>query len=156
VIFFVVALLLVPVVELAVMIQVGQWIGVWETIALLLMVSFIGVWIVKQQGTGAWRRMRTDLAVGRVPGAALVDGGLLLAAGVLFIVPGFVTDALGALLLVPPLRALARGALGRRFRVVASAHTGTSSSTVYDVGPRPSRRPEPRRDRPGSNPELGA
>ncbi len=112
----VVALLVaLPIVELAVLIQVGQWIGVVDTIGLLVLVSLIGVWLVKRAGTGALRRIRADLAVGKVPSDALVDGGLLAGAGVLLIVPGFVTDCFGLLLLVPPVRSGVRWALRSRF-----------------------------------------
>ena len=148
--FLVVAVLLLPFVELAVFIQVSAWIGVWQALALLLMVSFVGAWMVKQQGTGAWWRIREELARGRVPGAKLVDTGLLAGAGFLFLIPGFVTDVFAALLLLPPVRALVRGALGRRFRVVAAVGPTTSAArgrdwgTVYDVesrvrDPRPPR-----------------
>lgn len=154
---FVAALLLLPLAEIAVMIWVGQWLGVWETIALLLMVSFLGAWIVKRQGSGAWRRIREELAVGRVPTAALVDGALILAAGVLFLVPGFLTDVLAVVLLLPPSRALARQWTGRRFRVVATtgaagARPGSRHDDVFDVPSRPSRPPGP----PPARPELDA
>src|SRR5262245_49024278 len=150
VVFVVVAVLLLPFVELAVFIQVSAWIGVWQALALLLMVSFVGAWMVKQQGVSVWWRIREELARGRVPGARLVDTGLLAAAGVLFLVPGFVTDVVAALLLVPPVRALLRGAFGRRFRVTAAVGTPPSSSrrpgtaAVYDVE---SRVRDPRRSR---------
>ncbi|HEX5588066.1 MAG TPA: FxsA family protein [Acidimicrobiia bacterium] len=152
--FIVVALLLLPILEIAVMIQVSHWIGGWETIALVLAVSFFGAWMVKQQGTGQWRRIRAELAIGRVPGPAVVDGALLLAAGVLFLVPGFVTDLLAVLLLVPPVRALVREMLARRYRVVAAVHssgTPTARGDVLDVDSHAHRRDS----RPGTHPELG-
>ena len=155
-IFIIAALLLLPVIELVVMIQVGQWLGGWEMLALLVMCTFTGVWIVKQQGTGAWRRIRTDLAVGRVPGTALIDGGLILAAGVLFIIPGFVTDVVAVLLLLPPVRAIVRNALARRWRVSTSVVTASGvRGDVYDVESHPTR--SSRDDDPGSanRPELG-
>ena len=146
VVFLVVVFVLVPIVELAVIIQVGQWLGVWETIALLLMVSFLGAWLVKQQGTGALRRVRAELAIGRVPAVALVDGMLILAAGLLFLTPGFVTDVLAVLLLIPPVRLVIRRALGRRFRVVASVQP---SGPAGPGGPQPG---PP--SRPAGPPEL--
>ena len=156
-VFLVVAVLLVPVAEIAVMIWVGQWIGVWETIALLLMVSFVGAWIVKRQGAGAWRRIRDDLGVGRIPTATILDGALLLSAGVLFLVPGFLTDIAAVLLLLPPTRALVRGRVGRRVRVSASVggvSPGRSrrGGDAYDVESRPT----PDRPEPGDHqPEVG-
>jgi UPF0716 protein FxsA len=157
VLFLVVGLLLLPVAELAVMIWVGQWLGVWETIALLLMVSFLGAWIVKRQGAGAWRRIRDDLGVGSIPTAAILDGALLLAAGVLFLVPGFLTDLAAIVLLLPPTRALVRGSVGRRVRVSASVRgygPGWSrrSGEPFDVESRPTPQPPDSRD---DRPELG-
>ena len=115
VLLLVVVFLLVPIVELYVLIQVGSAIGALDTVGLLLLVSLVGAWIVKHQGAGAWRRIRDELAMGQLPGASLVDGALIFAAGVLLLVPGFVTDVLGLLLLVPPVRHLTRALLGRRF-----------------------------------------
>jgi UPF0716 protein FxsA len=114
---FVVVFLLIPFVEIYAFVQVAQWIGVLDAIGLLMLVSLIGVFIVWRQGSHAWRRIREELATGRVPGAALVDGGLISAAGVLLIVPGFVTDVVGLLLLVPPVRSGVRGVVRRRFTV---------------------------------------
>ncbi|MET0275213.1 MAG: FxsA family protein [Acidimicrobiia bacterium] len=140
-IFVISGLLLLPIVELVVMIQVGQWLGGFEMLALLVMCTFLGVWIVKHQGVGAWRRIRADLAVGRVPAARLIDGGLILAAGVMFIIPGFVTDLIAVLLLLPPVRALVRNALARRWQVSPVAVTTTTTTTMrgdaLDVDSRP-------------------
>jgi UPF0716 protein FxsA len=119
------ALVIVPI---AVMVKVAEWIGTGQMIALLLSVSIVGAWIVKRQGTGTLRRIRAELNAGLVPGAHLVDGGLLLVAGFLLLVPGFITDVFGLLLLIPPVRTFVRGRLGRRFRTRVVA---------YQVGGRP-------------------
>ena len=102
-------------------------------------------WIVKRQGTGTLRRIRTELNAGRVPGAHLVDGGLLLLAGFLLLLPGFITSAFGLLLLLPPVRAFVRGRLGRRFRPRVVA---------YSVGGRP-RGPSDRTSRSSSESPRG-
>jgi UPF0716 protein FxsA len=107
--------IVVPLVEIAVIIQVGHWLGVLDTIALLLLVSIVGAWLVKRQGIGVLRRIRAELDAGRVPGAALVEGAVVLVAGVLLLTPGFVTDAFGLVLLVPPVRRLVVGRSRRRF-----------------------------------------
>ena len=117
-----------PLVELAVIIQVGQWLGVFETLALLLVLSIGGAWIVKHQGIGVLGRIRREVAAGEVPTASLIDGALIGVAGVLLLAPGFVTDAFGLLLLLPPVRALVRTGLRRRFALRATryspGHTG--------------------------------
>src|SRR5262249_26093199 len=119
---FVALLLAIPIVEIAVMVQVADWIGTGQMLALLISISVVGVWIVKRQGIGVLRRIRAELDAGRIPGAHLVDGGLVLLAGMLLVIPGFVTDSLGILLLLPPVRALVRGWLRRRFRVQVTTY----------------------------------
>jgi UPF0716 protein FxsA len=106
-----------PLVELAVFIQVVHWIGALDAIALMLVVSVVGVLIVRHQGLGVYRRVRAQLSAGTVPGLELVDGLLILIAGLMLIVPGFVTDAVGLLLLLPPTRHIVRRILQRRFSV---------------------------------------
>jgi UPF0716 protein FxsA len=107
--------LAVPVVELAVIIKVGEALGVWDTLALLLLISLVGAWLVRRQGLAVMRSAQEELAQGRMPGVALADGVLVLAAGGLLLVPGFVTDAIGLLLLLPPMRAGVRRWLRRRW-----------------------------------------
>lgn len=101
-------LVVVPLAELAVMIAVAQWIGIWSMIGLLFLVSLLGFVLVKHQGLGVWRRIRAEIREGQVPGAAALDGALVLLAGFLLLVPGFITDALGLLLLVPAVRGVIR------------------------------------------------
>ena len=106
---------LVVIVEVAVMIEVAQRIGVLNTVGLLILVAAVGAVIVKAQGIAALRRAITDVERRQVPGAALADGALLAAAGALLLIPGFVTDAFGLLLLCPPVRAAVRVVLRRRW-----------------------------------------
>jgi UPF0716 protein FxsA len=102
------AFLVVPFVELFVLIQVGQVVGVWWTILLVLVISVLGSWLVRREGWAAWRRVTTRVQSGEVPGAELVDGGLILLAGALLLTPGFVTDLFALFLLLPPSRAVVR------------------------------------------------
>lgn len=142
---FVVILLLVlwPLVEIAVFLQVVQWMGVFDTLALMLVISLGGAWLVKRQGVGTLARMRAELDDGRVPTGPMTDGGLLAVAGFLLLVPGFVTDAFGLLLLLPPVRAGVRKWLGRRFTVRARGRVQRASGYLDIEDPGPSRRQDP-------------
>ena len=108
--------IVVPIVELAVIIQVGQALGVVETLVLMVVVSVVGAWLVKREGIGVWRRAQRQLDTGGVPGRELVDAMLIMLAGALLLTPGFISDCLGILLLLPPVRAGLRGLVIRRLR----------------------------------------
>jgi len=107
--------LVVPFAELAVLIQVGDWLGVADTILLLIGISVTGAWLAKRAGISVLVRMRQQLEMGRVPAAELVDGFLVLLAGALLLTPGFLTDCVALLLLLPPVRATVRRVLRKRF-----------------------------------------
>jgi UPF0716 protein FxsA len=118
--------LVVPFVELYVLIQVGHAIGAPETILLLIAVSVVGAWLVKREGLATLARVRRRVDAGEVPGRELVDGLLILLAGVLLITPGFLSDVAGILLLLPPVRAVIRASvvsvLARRAELSVSRH----------------------------------
>ena len=95
------AFVIVPLIEIFVLIQVGQVIGPWWTIALLVLDSIIGSWLIKREGGRAWRALNEALSSGRMPARELADGGLILVGGTLMLTPGFVTDGLGILLVLP-------------------------------------------------------
>jgi UPF0716 protein FxsA len=119
------AFVVVPLVELYVLIQVGQAIGVIPTLALLLLDSILGAALMRSQGRVAWRRFNQAVAAGRVPAREVLDGVLVIFGGAFLLTPGFVTDVFGVLFLLPPTRALirrllVRGALGRLRFVVAA------------------------------------
>jgi UPF0716 protein FxsA len=103
------------VVELVVIIEVADQLGVLNTIGLLILVSVVGALIVKAQGIAALRRLIGDVEARRVPGTTLADGALLATAGALLLVPGFVTDIPGLLLLIPGVRSVVRRTLRRRW-----------------------------------------
>ncbi|MCW3013678.1 MAG: FxsA family protein [Solirubrobacterales bacterium] len=109
------ALIVVPLVELYVIIQVGQSIGVMWTIALLLADSILGGILMRSQGRLAWRRFTEATAAGRIPAREVLDGALVIFGGAFLLTPGFVTDIFGVALLAPPTRALIRGLILRRF-----------------------------------------
>jgi len=97
----VVAFLLVPVVEIAVIVQVGQWIGVLPTVALLLIESLLGAWLVRREGRRAWDSLRGTVVSGQLPDVALVDAALIVVGGTLLLTPGFVTDIFGFACVLP-------------------------------------------------------
>jgi UPF0716 protein FxsA len=122
----VILFVIVPIAELALIIQVGQAIGVWWTIALLIADSVLGSVLMRSQGRAAWRRFNLAATEGRVPAREVLDGVLVIFGGALLLTPGFISDILGLLLLLPPTRAVARRILVRRFahRMVASVAGG--------------------------------
>jgi UPF0716 protein FxsA len=100
--------LIVPVLEIYVIIQVGQLIGGWPTVALLLAESLLGAWIVRREGRRAWQALTGTFRGGRLPERELSDAGLVLVGGVLLLTPGFVTDAAGFLFVLPFTRPVVR------------------------------------------------
>jgi UPF0716 protein FxsA len=149
-----------PLIELAVFVQFTHWIGALDSLLLLFAVSVGGVFIVRHQGLGVWRRVRAQLSAGTVPAAELVDGLLILIAGLLLIIPGFVTDAVGLLLLVPPVRGFVRGRLRKRYsvrvasRVVKVVNTRGSAGNATTPDPIEVLPPAPRQ-LPPTPPDSG-
>jgi UPF0716 protein FxsA len=143
--------IVVPIAELAVLIQVGQLIGVWWTILLLIADAVLGSWLLRTQTRAAWRRFNEALGQGRVPHREVVDGVLVIFGGVLLLTPGFITDVFGLLFLFPPTRVLLRGLLVRRgaLRMMGSMpmtatppngrfrHPDDVESTAVDIDPDP-------------------
>ncbi len=135
-------LVLWPVVELFVAVKVADAIGLLLTIVLLIASWPAGYWLLRSEGRAAWQRLSAAIAAGRPPGRPVIDGALALVGGVLFLVPGFITDVLGACLLVKPTRAVARRFIERNLPsrlVVRFSGRGPSSdvdSTARDVDPR--------------------
>jgi UPF0716 protein FxsA len=109
--------IVVPLVELFVILQVGQLVGPYWTVAALLAISVAGAALVKREGTRAWSRFRDAIASTRLPAEEVTDGALVLLAGALLLTPGFVTDGVGFLLLLPPTRAVINRALRSRVRL---------------------------------------
>lgn len=103
-----------PILEIYVILQVGEAIGVLPTIALLILDSIVGTWLMRSQGRLVWRRFTAALEEGRPPAREVLDGALVIVGGALQIAPGFVTDAFGLFLVAPPTRAIVRGAIVRR------------------------------------------
>ena len=138
---------IVPLIELLVLIPMGQQIGLWPTIAIVVVTAALGAVLGKRQGLQAWNRIRTDLATGRMPGDSLLDGLAVLLACTLLITPGVLTDITGLLLLTPfarrPLKAWAKSQLTNILQnpnvtVIDVGHFNASRATessVIDITP---------------------
>lgn len=127
------ALLALPIVEIALFIIVGGWIGLWPTLALMILAGLVGVAVIRTQGAQAFERLRAAAAADRDPSRPMAHSALLVLAGLLLVVPGFFTDALGLLLLAPPVR----DALIRRY--AGRVRTRTVVFTTRGEAPRQSR-----------------
>jgi UPF0716 protein FxsA len=109
----VVLLVVVPLVEVYVLVQVGQAIGALPTIAILVAMSLLGAYLLRREGSRTWKAFRGAIGTGRVPTREVVDGGLVIFGGALLLTPGFATDLFGLLCILPPTRvALRRVLLG--------------------------------------------
>jgi UPF0716 protein FxsA len=142
--FLIILFIVVPILELYVIIQVGQAIGVVPTLLLLLADAVLGSLLLKHQGRGAWRRFNEALGARRFPGKEVADGVLIVIGGTLLLSPGFITDIFGIFLLIPPTRAIARKVLKRftvgRFMVVGMPGGGPGPfGSAPGGGPRPER-----------------
>ena len=112
----VVLFILLPIAEIYVIVRVGEAIGILPTLALLIVDGFLGAALARSQGRAAWARFNRALGEGRVPGREVFDGAMIIAGGAFLLAPGFITDAIGLLLLLPPTRAAFRGLVARMAR----------------------------------------
>jgi UPF0716 protein FxsA len=139
-----IAFIVVPLAEIYVLIQVGHVIGVWWTIVLLVADSILGGWLIRREGGRAWQALRAALDEGRMPHRELADGALIVLGGALMLSPGFVTDVLGIVLILPFTRPVFRRALASyaasRATVYATDRFGRSFAAQ---GARTQRRPGP-------------
>lgn len=139
--------IVVPLVELFVIIQVGGAIGVLPTIGLLLLDSVLGAVLMRSQGRAVWRNFQAATAAGKVPAREVLDGALVIFGGALLLTPGFVTDLLGVLLLLPPTRAIVRRMLLGGVAKRMLGPPGLAGGAAFGHGS--PRRRDPRADRPG-------
>jgi UPF0716 protein FxsA len=131
------AFVVMPILEIVVLIKVGQVIGPWWTILLLVLDSILGAWLIKREGRKAWQALRERVETGRLPHKELADGALVVLGGAFMLSPGFVTDVLGILLILPLTRPLFRGLL------VAYAGRQVVRRTTAAYGPTNDTRPGP-------------
>tara|TARA_R110000850_G_scaffold259233_2_gene386041 strand:- start:584 stop:1069 length:486 start_codon:yes stop_codon:yes gene_type:complete len=125
-----VLLVAIPIIEIALFIQVGGAIGLWPTLAIVVATAFIGTFLIRAQGAAAMERLRTALSRGQDPSGALADGAAILLAGALLLTPGFFTDALGLALLFPPTRFLIFRAIRSQVKVAGFAQTPRGPDVV--------------------------
>lgn len=109
--------ILVPIIEIALFIQVGGWIGLWPTLALVVAMAFLGSWLLRTQGLMAMADVQQSFRDMRNPSGPMAHAGLIMFAGLLMLTPGFFTDLLGLSLLIRPVRNLVIAQLSSRFRV---------------------------------------
>lgn len=147
---------LVPFAEIFVIVEMTRIFGNINTVLLMVLLSSIGAWLVKREGLGAWGKVTRGIRAGRIPTADVVDGFVLLIAGVLMLTPGFITGTIGLVVCIPPVREvvtalvldLVRARGSERFRLLAEADAAGSNFTRSPfasapfTAPRPYRRPE--------------
>lgn len=121
--FLPVVVLLMPILEIAGFIVVGKALGLWLTLALILFTSFLGLVILRAGGLGMVRNLQNASRTGDEPAQAMINGGMRVIAGILLFAPGFITDIIGLLLLVPAFRTLIWKAIGPRIVVAGSFKT---------------------------------
>lgn len=120
--------IVLPLVELAILIQVGRWIGLVWTLALVVATGFLGAALARRHGVRAWIAIRDELRAGRMPASALADGLLILIGGIVLLTPGLITDLFGFAMLVPATRNAFKKALLRRFQ--RAVERGDTSVTI--------------------------
>lgn len=130
--------IIVPLLELYVIIEVSSRVGLLETIVLLVVVSAVGAALARREGYNTVRRIQEEMARGRMPGDPLLEGAVILAGAVLLLTPGFITDALGLLMLLPPTRKAALAFIKRRLRrSIARGNTRIYTTSAPGGPPEP-------------------
>ncbi|OVE76815.1 hypothetical protein BVX98_04690 [bacterium F11] len=114
----------VPLVEMFILIKMGEMMGFWPTVGLVVGTGFLGALLARVQGARAWTNVQRELARGELPASQLVDSLLILIAGIVLLTPGLLTDILGFLLLIPLTRNLFKAWIGRRLKKMATGHQG--------------------------------
>ncbi len=111
------AFLSVPLIEIGLFIQVGGWIGLWPTLGIVVLTAILGTWLVRREGLRALSDLRRSMEELRDPATPLAHGAMILFAGALLLTPGFFTDTIGFVLLIPAVRAAVLREIAKRVRV---------------------------------------
>ena len=152
----VILFVIVPLAELYVIISVGQVIGAWWTVGILLADSVLGSLLLRAQGRTVWRRFREALGTGRVPHREILDGALVIFGGALLLTPGFITDVLGVALLIPPSRAVVARIITRMLSRSFAVTVAGAAAARRAARPRPRPSHGPGYDVEGSATEYEA
>lgn len=123
-----VAMIVVPITEIAVFIEAGELIGLWPTIGVVILTAIVGSILLRHQGLSTLMRVQESMNAGRLPVAELFDGLCLLIAGAFLLTPGFITDGVGLLLFTPPFRVLLRTLMARRLQARGDFHMHAANS----------------------------
>lgn len=123
--------ILVPLAELMLLVEIGRYVGLLPTLALVVATGIVGAWLARRQGLGVLRQVRAEMADGRIPAGPLVDGILILVAGAVLMTPGVLTDLLGFFCLVPAGRRYLKRRIGERLE--GAVRRGEVAVT-FDVG----------------------
>ena len=150
---------LVPLAELWLLLRIGAWVGLLPTLALVVGTGIAGAWLARREGTRCWAAVQTELRAGRVPGEEILHAFLVLAAGLLLVTPGILTDLTGLALLLRPVRRLAVRSLRHRLEAgvrsgnvrVFGAGFGAAGSGGFGAG----RPPDAGSGRPEGDPARG-
>lgn len=126
----------VPMIEIALFIQIGGLIGLWPTLGIVVLTAIVGTTLMRIQGLAALGRLRSRLETGQDPVGPIADGALILIAGMLLLTPGFFTDTVGLLLLVPAVRALLIRELAARISVRAASVSAGAAHYEHSERPR--------------------
>lgn len=123
----------VPIIEIGLFIQVGGFLGLWATLAIVVLTALVGTALMRAQGMAALKKLQTSIESGGNPADPIANGAFILIAGLLLLTPGFFTDTLGMLLLVPPLRKslIQTVAAQLKARATGYAATGFKTQTQY-------------------------
>lgn len=128
-------LIVLPILEIAVLVQVGQSIGLLATLGVLLGAGLLGAWLLRQQGLGALQRLRATVSAGQMPARAIADAMMIGIAGVFLVLPGLLSDIAAIALLLPPVRALIYSALARRAVVLRPGRTPARRQGTIELDP---------------------
>lgn len=130
---------LLPLVELSLLLRIGEWLGPGPTIGLVIVTGIVGAWLARREGLRTWGRVQAELAAARMPGEELLHALLVLIAGVVLVTPGVLTDLAGLLLLFRPTREI----VARRMRKRLASRVQFQTVGLGDLGPEAPGAPDP-------------